>query len=143
MDFFFTQKLSWSQFNAPVHTSFKWVGQDGSQILTHMTPVNTYTAQASVEDVINSIKNHKSLQSGASNALLAYGNGDGGGGPLSAMNENLRRCRAVAEKSGELPKVTCGQSVELFFEDILKNSDEGKDLPNWNGGKFCRSPSND
>ena len=28
------QKLSWSQFNAPVHTSFQWVGQDGSQVLT-------------------------------------------------------------------------------------------------------------
>ncbi|KAM0747907.1 alpha-mannosidase [Meredithblackwellia eburnea MCA 4105] len=133
LDFFFTQKLSWSQFNAPVHTSFQWVGQDGSQVLTHMTPVNTYTAQASVDDVRNSLNNHKSLQSGAANALLAFGNGDGGGGPLAPMIENLRRCRAVANHSGELPKVTMGQSVDLFYEDILKKTENGKTLPTWNG----------
>ncbi|ORY82383.1 family 38 glycoside hydrolase [Leucosporidium creatinivorum] len=133
-DFFFTQKLSWSQFNSPVHTSFKWVGQDGSQVATHMTPVNTYTAQASVTDVRNSINNHKSLQSGAATGLLAFGNGDGGGGPLAPMLENLRRCRAVAEQSpGEIPKVTMGQSVEGFFEDILKKTEGGKTLPSWNG----------
>ncbi|SCV71207.1 BQ2448_2795 [Microbotryum intermedium] len=132
-DFFFTQKLSWSQFNAPVHTSFKWVGQDGSQILTHMTPVNTYTAQASVGDVRNSINNHKSLQSGAATGLLAFGNGDGGGGPLSHMLENLRRCRAVADHSGELPKVTMGKTVDLFYEDILNKSEGGTTLPTWNG----------
>ncbi|SGY50301.1 BQ5605_C001g00869 [Microbotryum silenes-dioicae] len=132
-DFFFTQKLSWSQFNAPVHTSFKWVGQDGSQVLTHMTPVNTYTAQASVDDVRNSINNHKSLQSGAATGLLAFGNGDGGGGPLSHMLENLRRCRAVADHSGELPKVTMGKTVDLFYEDILNKSEGGATLPTWNG----------
>lgn len=144
-----------------MHTSFKWVGQDGSQVATHMTPVNTYvpsfpspppslvrradastlldsyTAQASVDDVRNSINNHKSLQSGAATGLLAFGNGDGGGGPLAPMLENLRRCRAVAEQSpGELPKVTMGQSVEMFFEDILSKTEGGKTLPTWNGGEF-------
>lgn len=69
-DFFFTQKLSWSQFNDFPHSTFKWVGQDGSQIVTHMTPVNTYTAQASVADIRNSIGNHKSLQSGADTGLF-------------------------------------------------------------------------
>lgn len=40
MDYFFTQKLSWSQFNGFPHTTFNWVGIDGSQVLTHMTPVS-------------------------------------------------------------------------------------------------------
>lgn len=94
-----------------------------------------YTAQASVDDVRRSIDNHRSLQSGAATALLAFGNGDGGGGPLAPMLENLRRCRAVANHSGELPKVTMGQSVELFYEDILKKTDGGATLPSWNGGE--------
>ncbi|KAK4701933.1 alpha-mannosidase, partial [Phenoliferia sp. Uapishka_3] len=92
-----------------------------------------YTAQASVEDIRNSLNNHKSLQSGAASSLLAFGNGDGGGGPLAPMLENLRRCRAVANHSGELPKVTMGQSVEGFYEDILKKTDNGETLPTWNG----------
>lgn len=98
-----------------------------------LTPrvVHRYTAQASVEDVRNSLNNHKSLQSGADNALLAFGNGDGGGGPLAPMLENLRRCRAVANNSGELPKVTMGQSVDGFYEDILKKTENGATLPTW------------
>ena len=33
------------------HSSFNWVGLDGSQILTHMTPVDTYNAQADFGEV--------------------------------------------------------------------------------------------
>lgn len=41
-DFFFTQKLSWSEFNAPVHTTFRWTGSDQTQIVTHMTRTFLY-----------------------------------------------------------------------------------------------------
>lgn len=34
MPSFFTQKLSWSQFNNFPHTTFNWVGLDGTQVLT-------------------------------------------------------------------------------------------------------------
>lgn len=47
------------------------------------------------------------------------------------MLENLRRCRAVANCSGELPKVTMGQTVEGFYEDILAKTEKGKTLPTW------------
>lgn len=47
------------------------------------------------------------------------------------MLENLRRCRAVAIRSGELPKVTMGQTVDGFYEDILKKTENGKTLPTW------------
>ena len=67
---------------------------------------DTYTAQASVGDVNKAIANHKVLswspfdstwlfmvmsQNLESNetALLAFGNGDGGGGPLVKMLENV------------------------------------------------------
>ena len=28
------------------HSTFNWVGLDGSQVLTHMTPVNNYNSQS-------------------------------------------------------------------------------------------------
>ncbi|GAA5834834.1 hypothetical protein JCM9279_007122 [Rhodotorula babjevae] len=137
LDFFFTQKTSWSQFNEFPNTSFRWQGQDKTQIAVHLCPQNTYTAQASVSDVLNTFRNHKSLQSGAQTGLLTYGNGDGGGGPLAPMLENLRRCRAVSNDTnqggGELPKVHMGATVEQFYEDLLKKSDGGKQLPTWTG----------
>ncbi|GAA6052494.1 hypothetical protein JCM3770_003794 [Rhodotorula araucariae] len=137
LDFFFTQKTSWSQFNEFPNTSFRWQGQDKTQIVVHLCPQNTYTAQASVSDVLNTYRNHKSLQSGAQTGLLTYGNGDGGGGPLAPMLETLRRCRAVSNDAnqggGELPKVHMGATVEQFYEDLLRKSDGGKRLPTWTG----------
>jgi alpha-mannosidase len=57
------------------------------------------------------------------------------------MLESLRRCRAVSDHSGELPKVTMGQSVDDFYQDILKKTDGGKTLPTWNGGESQVSSS--
>jgi len=36
---FFTQKLSWNNINVFPHSTFNWVGIDGTQVLCHMTPV--------------------------------------------------------------------------------------------------------
>lgn len=65
--------------------------------------------------------------------MLAFGNGDGGGGATAPMLESLRRCRAVADRSSELPRVTIGASVEEFYEDILKKTENGATLPTWDG----------
>lgn len=43
----------------------------------------------------------------------------------------LRRTRAAANQSRDLPVVTMGQTVGEFFEDIEKDTDAGKKLPNW------------
>lgn len=46
------KKLSWSQFNKFPHSTFNWIGIDGTQVLVHMTPVDTYTAQANLGEVV-------------------------------------------------------------------------------------------
>ncbi|EIN03570.1 glycoside hydrolase family 38 protein [Punctularia strigosozonata HHB-11173 SS5] len=132
MKYFFTQKLSWNNINVFPHSTFNWVGIDGTQVLCHMTPVDTYTAQATVGDVNKGITNHKNLESNDT-ALLVFGNGDGGGGPLAKMLENLRRIRATTNAHRELPPVSMGSSVEDFFDDITKTTEAGKTLPNWHG----------
>lgn len=102
-----------------------------------------YTAQGSVDDVLNSIKNHKSLQayhSGGATGLLAFGNGDGGGGATADMLESLRRCRATADRSGELPKVTMGGTVDEFYEDIMRKTENGATLPTWDGELVSSDP---
>ncbi|KAF7337346.1 Glycoside hydrolase family 38 protein [Mycena sanguinolenta] len=132
MKYFFTQKLSWNNINNFPHTTFNWVGIDGTQVLCHMTPVDTYTAQASVGDVNRAITNHKNLES-SDTSLLVFGNGDGGGGPLPKMLENLRRMRAVTNNHRELPPVHMGRSVDQFFDYLAESSQGGKVLPNWKG----------
>ncbi|KAG6862107.1 hypothetical protein C0995_005917 [Termitomyces sp. Mi166 len=132
MRYFFTQKLSWNNINVFPHTTFNWVGIDGTQVLCHMTPVDTYTAQATVGDVNKGQNNHKNMESSQA-ALLVFGNGDGGGGPLVKMLENLRRIRAVSNTHRELPSVTMGRSVDEFFDELARASNAGKILPNWHG----------
>ena len=43
-DRFITQKLSWNKQNRFPHSTFHWQGLDGSQVLTHFPPVDTYNA---------------------------------------------------------------------------------------------------
>ncbi|KAG9101891.1 Glycoside hydrolase, 38 vacuolar alpha mannosidase [Ceratobasidium sp. 370] len=126
---FFTQKLSCNVFP---HSTFNWVGIDGTQVLCHMTPVDTYTAQATTGDVRKAINNHKNLES-SDMGLLVFGNGDGGGGPLAKMLENLRRIRAAGNNSRELPLVKMGHTTEAFFDRLEKESGQGAELPNWHG----------
>ena len=44
IDRFLTQKLSWNRFNPPPHHTFTWQGIDGSQVLAHFPPADTYNA---------------------------------------------------------------------------------------------------
>ncbi|KAL1841370.1 hypothetical protein VTK73DRAFT_3499 [Phialemonium thermophilum] len=59
MDRFLTQKLSWNNINNFPHTTFNWVALDGSQVLCHMPPSETYTAEAHFGDVRRSVQRHK------------------------------------------------------------------------------------
>jgi alpha-mannosidase len=132
MDRFLTQKLSWNNINNFPNTTFNWVALDGSQVICHMPPDDTYTALANLGDVNKSLKNHKNLDVTQSGMLL-FGFGDGGGGPTKEMLEKLRRCRGLSDTVGELPRVHLGNTVDKFYDDIEKKTDGGKKLVSWNG----------
>ncbi len=132
MNRFFTQKLSWNNINKFPHTTFNWVSLDGSQVLCHMTPAETYTAEAHFGDVKRSISQHKSLDQDKT-SLLVFGKGDGGGGPTFEHIEKLRRCRGVSDKVGLLPRVKMGNSVEDFFDRLEKKATEGTKFVTWYG----------
>ncbi|KAI9508062.1 glycosyl hydrolases family 38 N-terminal domain-containing protein [Russula earlei] len=130
MNYFFTQKLSWNNVNVFPHSTFNWVGIDGTQVLSHMTPVGFLLADSSTHTI--DTYNAQNLES-SSTSLLVFGNGDGGGGPLAKMIESLRRLRGTANTSRELPVVHIGRSVDDFFDHLKTTSDGGRKLPNWHG----------
>lgn len=133
MNRFFTQKLSWNNINNFPHTTFSWVSLDGSQVLCHMAPSETYTAEAHFGDVKRSVTQHKSMDQDPS-SLLVFGKGDGGGGPTWGHIEKLRRCRGMADNVGALPRVHMGNSVEDFFDRLEKNAATGKtEFVTWYG----------
>ena len=132
MSRFFTQKLSWNNINNFPHTTFNWVALDGSQVICHMAPAETYTASAHFGDVSRSLSQHKSLDQEAT-SLLAFGKGDGGGGPTWEHLEKLRRCRGISDNVGLLPRVKMGLSVEDFFDQLEKKAEEGTKFITWYG----------
>ncbi|KAK1922964.1 alpha-mannosidase [Papiliotrema laurentii] len=132
---FFTQKLSWNSVNQFPHSTFNWVGLDGSQVLTHMTPVDNYNSQCNLSEIRRGTTGHKNLEV-TSQALLLFGNGDGGGGPTPPMLEKLRRARSVGKQhdaGGQLPLIKMGGTFEQFFDSVREETVNGTRLPNWRG----------
>lgn len=133
MNRFFTQKLSWNNINNFPHTTFNWVSLDGSQVICHMAPSETYTAEAHFGDVKRSVTQHKSMDQDPT-SLLVFGKGDGGGGPTMEHIEKLRRCRGLSDKVGLLPRVQMGWSVDDFFDRLEKNAATGEtEFVTWYG----------
>jgi alpha-mannosidase len=99
IDRFLTQKLSWNKFNKPQHHTFNWQGIDGSEVLAHFPPADTYNAEAKVQELRKNAKDYKDHDRGQ-HSLMLFGYGDGGGGPVKRMLETIRRagdlrdCRA-------------------------------------------------
>lgn len=111
MKYFMTQKLCWNQVNVFPHNTFLWQGIDGTRILTHMPPENTYNSDANPESVIKTESQFK--DKGVSDkCLMLFGIGDGGGGPGA---EHLERLERVRNLSG-LPPVKQSFSGKLFRE---------------------------
>lgn len=106
---FLTQKLSWNQINKPHAHTFWWEGIDGSRVLTHFPPADTYNGNAGVKELTFNVKNYKDLER-SNESYYLFGYGDGGGGPTMEMLEQLRRAR----DTDGLPRVT-QRSPEEFF----------------------------
>ena len=109
MDRFVTQKLSWNRQNRFPHSTFWWEGIDGTRVLTHFPPVDTYNAEIEPEELAHSVRRFAEHEwSGWS--LMPFGYGDGGGGPTREMLERLRR---LADLDG-MPQLEQGSPAEFF-----------------------------
>ena len=96
LDYFFTIKIGWSQYNRLPYDSFWWQGLDGTKVLTHFstTPdpgvfASTYNAKATPEQNLGTWTNFQQKET-QDTLLMAFGFGDGGGGPTREMLENIR-----------------------------------------------------
>ena len=134
LKYFMTIKIGWSQYNRLPFDTFMWQGIDGTRILTHFSTVmefgspyaSTYNSMANASEALGTWSNfqqkelHKDL-------LMAYGYGDGGGGPTREMLENIE----VMKNFPSLPQIK-QSNVKKFFETIEPLTGS-KMMPIWNG----------
>ncbi len=133
--YFVTHKLSWSQTNRIPHDTFHWRGPDGSEVLAHFlcTPSlgpgehTTYngTLLPSIARGAWARFQDRELQK---ELLVAFGYGDGGGGPTIEMLEAGRRLKALPG----FPRVRMGRAEE-FFERLARDLSDRTDVPIWDG----------
>jgi alpha-mannosidase len=108
-EYFLTQKQSWNETNTMPHHTFLWEGIDGSRVLTHFPPVDTYNSDLSAEDLARAERQH--AEKAVSNAsIVPFGWGDGGGGPTREMTAAARRARDLEGS----PRVTLGTPLSFF-----------------------------
>ncbi|HET6319388.1 MAG TPA: hypothetical protein VFG86_23265, partial [Chloroflexota bacterium] len=97
---FVTHKLSWSQTNQIPHDVFRWRGPDGSDVLAHLlcTPSLWPGERTTYNGTLLPSVAHGAWRRFADRdlhdeLLVAFGYGDGGGGPSIEMLEGGQRLR--------------------------------------------------
>jgi len=121
---FLTQKLSWNLVNKFPHHNFWWQGLDGSSVLVHFPPGDSYEANCKVSEALKTERNL--LDKGrVSQSVMLYGFGDGGGGPHRAMLDRLQRLKDV----DGVPKLM-NSNPKQFFDRLEA---EGSKLCRWVG----------
>ena len=124
IDYFVTQKISWSQFNKFPHHTFFWEGIDGTRIFSHFLPADCYNSEFTARELVYTVDNFKE-HGRATRSLFVYGFGDGGGGPTISMLETAGR---VQDFDG-LPKV----KMERVIDFLHKAEQDAKDPGVWVG----------
>ncbi|MEN9947098.1 MAG: hypothetical protein RLZZ293_1484 [Pseudomonadota bacterium] len=111
VNYFMTQKISWNQFNTFPHHTFIWRGIDGSEILSHFLPANTYNGKVKPEELIAG-EARFSENGIADEFLYLFGIGDGGGGP---SEEHLEQALRLRNTEG-CPSVKLTSANEFFIQ---------------------------
>ncbi|MDF2908004.1 MAG: alpha-mannosidase, partial [Herbinix sp.] len=137
--YFMTTKLGWNEYNSIPYDTFMWKGIDGSEVLSHMittqdpkfniTPhATSYNGHIIPSNVIGAWKRYHQKEI-SKEVLIAYGYGDGGGGPTREMLENAKRLKHGIPGC---PKVELGKSID-FFKRLEAQGKDNKRLPKWTG----------
>ncbi len=126
-EYFFTTKQAWSNSTRFPFSSFRWRGQDGTEVIAHVLHsllANGYNTTTMIEEMVEPALSHQ--QSGLHpEALIPVGYGDGGGGPTEEMCERVQRIRAL----DGVPPPEWGR-VDRFFERMEPIRES---LPVWHG----------
>jgi alpha-mannosidase len=138
LEYFFTIKISWNQYNRLPYDTFWWQGLDGTKVLTHFSTTtgtwtlpgtgvrpSTYNAEVTPREALSTWTNFQQKEL-PQELLMVFGYGDGGGGPTREMLENIR----VLGNFPATPRYRHGKAGD-FFRNL--EATVGDRLPTWNG----------
>lgn len=134
LKWFVTNKLNWNQYNQMPASTTWWEGIDGSRVLAqflttpravqHLPFPTNYKSDLSAEEVLGTWTRNTEKDR-VRDMLIAYGYGDGGGGPTDALIRKAQAYRAMPGAPQIVPS-----TVRRFFEML---EETGPALPVWQG----------
>lgn len=137
--YFMTTKLAWNQINKVPYDTMMWRGIDGSEIFTHLiTTLGVGQSEADFFTTYNGMLHPDAILGGwhryqnkdiNNDILIAFGYGDGGGGPTREMLETSKR---MEKGIRGIPKVR-QESAGNYFEELEERVEGNKSLPVWEG----------
>ena len=122
MKYFITTKLSWNETNVFPFDTFMWRGVDGTEVLTHFPMIHLWPDPEGIRTNVYKFSRHKKI---TDKKLLAYGFGDGGGGPCKEMIDVSRK---VSDLCG-IPK-SKHTTVSAFMNNLAATAE---DVPVYDG----------
>lgn len=139
IDYFMTTKLAWNQFNKVPYDTMHWRGIDGTEILTHLiTTLGVGQDTSDFFTTYNGILHPDAIMGGwtryqnkdiNNDILIAFGYGDGGGGPTREMLETSKRMEKGIKG---IPKVR-QEFSRTYFDELAERVEGNKRLPVWEG----------
>lgn len=137
--YFMTTKLSWNETNQIPNDTFYWIGIDGSAVLSHIITTSepgqsknsfytTYNGILEPETLIGSWKRYQNKAIN-NDLLVAYGYGDGGGGPTKEMLETAIRLESGMCGVPKVRQIFSGQ----YFEELANRLIQVEHVPEWYG----------
>lgn len=118
--YFLTTKLSWNDTNKFPYESFRWKGIDGSEVIVHF---NTIQSRSDPEFIASRLEKRQNKHL-TKNVLIAYGYGDGGGGPDADM---------VAEALTTEQTYPYAEVKHTSVSDFMKKLETEEQLPLYEG----------
>ena len=134
LKWFVTNKVNWNQYNQMPASTTWWEGIDGSRVLAqflttprdvqHLPFPTNYKSDLTAAEVVGTWTRN-TMKDRVRDLLIAYGYGDGGGGPTDDL---IRKAEAFRALPGA-PRVE-PSTVRRFFTALEA---QAADLPSWRG----------
>lgn len=142
IDYFYTTKIGWNEYNKFPYDTFRWRGLDGSTILTHFGCairyadiendfMTTYNPSLEPSFVLGAWKRYQQKDLNR-DLLFDFGYGDGGGGPTQEMIDYARRYR---DGIPGCPTVKFAKTVD-YFKHLDNEVSDQPHLPEWDGEMY-------
>ena len=114
INYFMTTKISWNEFNKVPYDTFMWKGIDGSTVTVHFNTIHTWVDDKAVQKRLDDVADKSESRC----LLMAYGFGDGGGGPSEEMVKRAIHTQYNCKKA-EVRHTTVSDFMKKLSEQQL------------------------